>query len=87
MVSNDSNIHYNDINITSEEFPKKYNPKVFEDKIYLNWEDNGKFIPKEGKKEKFYIPMPPPNVTSKLHVGHSIMLTLEDIMTRYHRMK
>ncbi|MDR2640317.1 MAG: class I tRNA ligase family protein [Candidatus Peribacteria bacterium] len=31
--------------------------------------------------------MPPPNVTAKLHVGHSIMLTLEDIMTRYHRMK
>jgi valyl-tRNA synthetase len=70
-----------------EEFPKKYDPKIFEDKIYLDWEDNGKFIPKERKKEKFYIPMPPPNVTSKLHVGHSIMLTLEDIMTRYHRMK
>jgi len=31
--------------------------------------------------------MPPPNVTSVLHVGHSVMLTLEDIMTRYHRMK
>jgi valyl-tRNA synthetase len=31
--------------------------------------------------------MPPPNVTASLHVGHSAMLTLEDIMTRYHRMK
>ena len=31
--------------------------------------------------------MPPPNVTAQLHVGHSVMLTLEDIMTRYHRMK
>jgi valyl-tRNA synthetase len=31
--------------------------------------------------------MPPPNVTSKLHIGHSSMLTIEDIMVRYHRMK
>ena len=71
-----------------EDFPKKYNPKQFEDKIYLEWEDNWKFIPKKSiTKQNFYIPMPPPNVTSKLHVGHSIMLSLEDIMTRYHRMK
>ena len=69
----------------SDNFPKKFDPKLFEEKIYLDWEDNWKFIPKEGKK-KFYIPMPPPNVTAKLHIGHSIMLTLEDIMTRYHRM-
>jgi len=31
--------------------------------------------------------MPPPNVTGKLHLGHAIMTTLEDIMVRYHRMK
>jgi valyl-tRNA synthetase len=88
---NDSDLHQNDIKKQNdiqplEEFPKKYDPKIFEDKIYLKWEDNGKFIP-NNSKEKFYIPMPPPNVTAKLHVGHSIMLTLEDIMTRYHRMK
>lgn len=72
----------------SQEFPKKYNPKSFEENIYQNWEKNGLFEPKKSITwDTFYIPMPPPNVTAKLHVGHSIMLTLEDIMTRYHRMK
>ncbi|NVP17381.1 valine--tRNA ligase [Candidatus Gracilibacteria bacterium] len=70
------------------EFPKKYDPKSFEDKLYKTWESEGCFLPKPSKTgQNFYIPMPPPNVTSKLHVGHSVMLTLEDIMTRYHRMK
>ncbi len=73
--------------MTNIEFPKKYTPKDFEDKLYKNWEENGSFLPKEWKtKKSFYIPMPPPNVTSKLHIWHSSMLTLEDIMTRYHRM-
>jgi valyl-tRNA synthetase len=70
------------------EFPKKYAPKEFEEKLYMNWEKNGDFEPKKSiTGDSFYIPMPPPNVTSKLHIGHSVMLTLEDIMTRYHRMK
>ena len=72
----------------TNEFPKKYNPESFEEKLYKSWEDNWKFKPRESTTgEQFYIPMPPPNVTSKLHIGHSVMLTLEDIMTRYHRMK
>lgn len=71
----------------NEEFPKKYNPQLFEEKLYTEWEDNWKFIPKPSKTKKtFYIPMPPPNVTAKLHVGHSSMISLQDIMTRYHRM-
>lgn len=72
----------------NNDFPKKYSPKDFEEKLYKSWESNGKFKPRESTTwEQFYIPMPPPNVTSKLHVGHSTMLTLEDIMVRYHRMK
>lgn len=72
----------------NKEFQKKYNPKDFEEKLYKSWEETWKFKPRESKTgEQFYIPMPPPNVTSKLHVGHSSMLTLEDIMVRYHRMK
>jgi len=70
------------------EYPKKYNPKEFEDRLYKTWEEEWKFKPRESTTgEQFYIPMPPPNVTAKLHIGHSVMLTLEDIMTRYHRMK
>ncbi|MCH8518694.1 valine--tRNA ligase [Candidatus Gracilibacteria bacterium] len=71
------------------EFPKKYEPKKFEDIIYSDWEKSGCFLPFEESKsgKTFYIPMPPPNVTSQLHIGHSAMLALQDIMTRYHRMK
>ena len=73
---------------TNAEYPKKYNPKDFEERLYKNWEEEGKFKPRESTTgEQFYIPMPPPNVTSKLHIGHSSMLSLQDIMTRYHRMK
>jgi valyl-tRNA synthetase len=70
------------------DFPKKYNPQEFEQIIYESWEWKNHFKPQVSTTGKsYYIPMPPPNVTSVLHVGHSVMLTLEDIMTRYHRMK
>ena len=70
------------------EFQKKYEPKSFEKNIYSNWEKKWFFKPRISTTWKnFYIPMPPPNVTSKLHIWHSVMLTLEDILTRYHRMK
>lgn len=70
------------------EFPKKYNPKEFEQKLYQNWENNGLFKPRESTTwEQFYIPIPPPNVTGVLHLWHALTSTLQDIMTRYHRMK
>jgi len=70
------------------EFPKKYSPKDFEEKLYTHWEETWKFKPRESTTgESYYIPMPPPNVTWKLHLGHAIMTTIEDIMIRYHRMK
>ncbi len=73
----------------SNDFPKKYDPKSFESDIYSTWENSWAFKPREESLtwEQFFIPMPPPNVTAKLHIWHSIMLTLEDIMVRYHRMK
>jgi len=83
------------------DLPKAYNPKDVEDAIYKKWEDSGFFNPDKNKKGKkvplrgmsrrdtkhFSIVMPPPNVTGILHVGHAVMLALEDIMTRYHRMR
>lgn len=69
------------------DFPKKYEPIIFEEELYNMWENTGKFKPVKWKTKKtYYIPMPPPNVTSKLHIWHSVMLTIEDIITRYHRM-
>ncbi len=67
---------------------KAYNAKQYEDDIYTRWEKGGKFIPKiDPKKRPFTISLPPPNATGMLHLGHSMMLAIEDIMVRYHRMK
>jgi valyl-tRNA synthetase len=52
------------------------------------WDKHSISKPSESRTGKnFYIPIPPPNVTGNLHIGHALMLTLEDIMIRYHRMK
>lgn len=69
-------------------FSKKYQPEIFEKDIYKKWEETGAFKPTTWTTWKtFYIPIPPPNVTWVLHLGHALTLTLEDIMVRYHRMK
>lgn len=68
-------------------FSKKYEPEIFEKEVYKTWEENGLFLPKAWSTWKtYYIPMPPPNVTGQLHLWHSLFLTLQDIMIRYHRM-
>ena len=66
----------------------KLNPKDFEEKIYENWESKGYFKPVEGKKKENYcIMMPPPNVTGKLHMGHALDDTIQDILIRFKRMQ
>ena len=65
----------------------KYNPKEFEEKLYKEWEEKGYFKPSMDKtKESFCIVMPPPNVTGKLHMGHALDDTMQDILIRYKRM-
>jgi len=67
---------------------KAYNHKDVEDKIYEKWEKSGSFKPEINPDGKPYsIILPPPNVTGTLHIGHALMLTIEDILVRYHRMK
>ena len=66
----------------------KFNPKDFEEKLYQEWEKKGYFKPAEDdKKEPFCIMMPPPNVTGKLHVGHALDGTIQDILIRFKRMQ
>ena len=66
----------------------KYNPKDFEDKLYEDWEKRGYFKPSMDKtKESFCIMMPPPNVTGKLHMGHALDGTIQDILIRFKRMQ
>ena len=65
----------------------KYIPKDFEEKLYKEWEENGYFKAKVDKsKEPFTIVMPPPNITGKLHMGHALDNTLQDILIRFKRM-
>ena len=66
----------------------KYNPKDFEEKIYKNWEENKYFKPSMDKaKPSFSIVMPPPNVTGKLHMGHALDYTIQDVIIRAKRMQ
>ena len=66
----------------------KFNPKDFEDRIYKNWEENGYFKPSEDKSKKPYtIVIPPPNITGKLHMGHALDETIQDLLIRYKRMQ
>ena len=63
----------------------KYNHHITEDKIYKYWESNNLFKPRKNKK-KFSIVIPPPNVTGSLHMGHALNNSIQDLLTRYHRM-
>ena len=65
----------------------RFNPSEFENKIYENWEESGYFKPSDDKTKKPYtIVIPPPNITGKLHMGHALDETYQDILIRYKRM-
>ena len=67
--------------------PPAYEAKKYEDKIYKTWEDSGSFkVNANSKKKPFTISMPPPNATGVLHLGHAVMLAIEDILIRHRRM-
>lgn len=78
-----------------EKFLKPYNPEGTEGRIYAEWEKSGLFNPDECVKQgvtksdatPYSIVLPPPNVTGRLHMGHALMLAVEDIFIRYKRMR
>ncbi|CAF1290044.1 unnamed protein product, partial [Didymodactylos carnosus] len=78
-------------------FPNSYSPKYVEAAWYEWWEKQGYFRPEyydehpppahdKRTTNKFIMVIPPPNVTGYLHLGHAIMCTIEDTLTRWHRM-
>jgi len=74
----------------SKKLPKTYDPQKTEKPIYKLWQKSGFFNPDKlpfKTKKAFSMAMPPANVTGDLHIGHARYLTLQDIITRYHRMK
>jgi valyl-tRNA synthetase len=74
--------------------PKAYNAREVEEALYEWWEQQGYFRPEQqlasgladASRQPFVISMPPPNVTGALHLGHAITSSVEDMLTRYHRM-
>ena len=75
----------------NDKFLKPYNPQETEPRIYQLWEQSGYFnpdnLPPQNNKGPFTIVMPPPNANGDLHAGHSLFITVEDIMTRFKRMQ
>ena len=72
------------------ELPKAYDPKEHEATTYERWRDSGYFNPDKipGKRtEPFSIAMPPSNTTGVLHIGHAMGMTIQDILTRFERMR
>src|ERR1700722_17306779 len=80
----------------SHSLPKKnslegsYVAKDFERELYRFWEENGCFAANDENapgQKSFCIVIPPPNVTGVLHMGHALTNTIQDILTRWRRMK
>lgn len=68
-------------------FSEYFEHKTCEPEIYQRWEQGGAFIAEvNSKRPAFTISMPPPNATGTLHLGHAIMLAIEDLMIRWRRM-
>jgi valyl-tRNA synthetase len=74
-----------------KELPSRYDPSLYENDIYSEWEASGDFAPPpvvegEEKRETFTVAIPPPNVTGVLHMGHALDGTIQDIAVRFKRM-
>ena len=74
---------------------KTYNFKNTEERIYQWWQKQGYFEPSndpkkpgfDSKKKPWVLTIPPPNITGELHLGHAMFVSMEDLMTRYNRMR
>ncbi|MEO7054108.1 MAG: valine--tRNA ligase, partial [Rhizomicrobium sp.] len=67
---------------------KTFSPKDVEGRIYAQWQETGAF--RAGNRpdaEPFAIMIPPPNITGRLHIGHALNNTLQDILARFERMR
>ncbi len=72
--------------IDPREMTTAYTPRDVEEHLYEWWEQSGFFKP-SGSGPTFTIIMPPPNLTGELHLGHGLTVSIEDALTRWHRMR
>jgi len=66
---------------------KNFDHKAVEAQIYEEWDKSGAFQPRKSANKPFTIVLPPPNASGKMHMGNVLMIAIEDLMIRYHRMK
>ena len=70
------------------EMDKRFDPASYEQPWQRRWAEKGYFVAEApSDKPSYCIPIPPPNVTGKLHVGHALQSTLQDLLTRWRRMQ
>jgi valyl-tRNA synthetase len=80
---------------STAELPKTYNPHDVERRLYDWWNKQGYFAPEtqfergwaSREQKPFVVSMPPSNITGELHIGHALVMAIEDMMIRWHRMR
>ncbi|HZF07833.1 MAG TPA: valine--tRNA ligase [Thermoanaerobaculia bacterium] len=73
---------------TSEEMDKRFDPRSYEGTWQRRWAAAGYFVAEApSSKPSFCLMIPPPNVTGKLHIGHALQTALQDLLTRWQRMR
>src|SRR5665811_1385950 len=66
----------------------RYSPHEVEERLMKEWLDRGAFrAASEPSGPTYSIVIPPPNVTGSLHMGHALNGTIQDVLTRYHRLR
>src|SRR5262245_23459430 len=70
------------------EMDKRFDPSSYEGEWQKRWAVGRYFVTEApSARPSFCIMIPPPNVTGKLHIGHALQSTLQDLLTRWHRMR
>eukprot|EP00448_Togula_jolla_P021947 CAMPEP_0170575368 /NCGR_PEP_ID=MMETSP0224-20130122/3826_1 /TAXON_ID=285029 /ORGANISM="Togula jolla, Strain CCCM 725" /LENGTH=1232 /DNA_ID=CAMNT_0010898147 /DNA_START=1 /DNA_END=3699 /DNA_ORIENTATION=+ len=81
--------------VSAGEMPPRYDFTSVEEDLYRWWENSGFFKPEVAEsilagpdgRQTYVLPMPPPNVTGRLHMGHAMFASLQDVLARFHRAK
>jgi valyl-tRNA synthetase len=90
MTAADPKATTKDTTSTGPDLTKAYEPREVEERWYQFWEKEGVFEATDDPNDKrpvYVVPLPPPNVTGSLHMGHALMVTLEDALVRWERMR
>jgi valyl-tRNA synthetase len=72
----------------TEPLQPQFDPRAIEGPLYAWWLERGLFhVDAAAPGDAYVIQMPPPNVTAVLHAGHGLTYTVQDVLTRFERMR